>query len=78
MRGNKEFSYFEQIMPGLYRTKFSCIEEAVAEVCALNNTNIRGESVIVGFTVEEVLRRTVQALDQSRALALEHQQKLFM
>lgn len=78
MRGEEELLYFEQIMPGLYRTKFSCIEEAVAEVCAHNNTNIRGESVIVGFTVEEVLRRTVEALDQSRALALQHHQKMFM
>ena len=40
--------------------------------------NVRGESVIVGFTVEEVQRRTVEALDQSRALALEHHQKMFM
>ena len=66
----EDLSYVQAIRPGLYRTKFSCIEDTVGKVCALNNIKIRGESVIVGFTLEDLHHRTVEALNQSQAEAI--------
>ncbi|XP_023334868.1 uncharacterized protein LOC111706268 [Eurytemora carolleeae] len=59
---NQDDEVYQEIMPGVWRTRFRCIEEATAKVCSKYNTKIRGDSLIVGFTPEEALERTITAL----------------
>ena len=49
-------------MPGYWRIRFTELEAAVRSVCAAQGFEIREDSVLVGFTPEGALERTVSAL----------------
>eukprot|EP00088_Acartia_fossae_P070007 TRINITY_DN9262_c0_g1_i2.p1 TRINITY_DN9262_c0_g1~~TRINITY_DN9262_c0_g1_i2.p1 ORF type:complete len:133 (-),score=17.60 TRINITY_DN9262_c0_g1_i2:26-424(-) len=52
-----------EIMPGVFRTKFSSIQNVVERICKEHGTSIRDNSMVIGFTPEEAARRTEIALN---------------
>ena len=54
-------------MAGLWRVRFPVLEEAVRSVCAARATAVCPDSVLVGFTAEGALQRTLAALEEGRS-----------
>ena len=58
---------FVQVLPDYWRIRFSVLEAAVKAVVANHGATVRQESVIVGFTPEAALAKTLAALEQGRS-----------